>query len=125
MELQFIYNAKNNVASSIFDLAHKIISPETYQCNLCKITHSSFAENKKFKQLKEKFNITLWHIDDYEKKYNKEFSYPLIIIRDDEGSEQHRIETSTINMFQNFEELEEALNVPINSLPAIRKTYFR
>ncbi len=33
MEIQFIYNAKNGLANSIIDLAHKIISPDTYQCN--------------------------------------------------------------------------------------------
>ncbi|WP_337866838.1 hypothetical protein [Ignavibacterium sp.] len=71
MEIQFVYNAKGNVASSIFDLAHKIISPETYQCNLCKITHGAFTETKKFKELKQKYNITLWHIDEYEKKISK------------------------------------------------------
>ncbi len=69
--IQFIYNAKNGVVNSLFDLAHKLISPDTYECNLCKITHGTFTENKKFRELKEKNNITLWHIDDYESKYVK------------------------------------------------------
>jgi len=77
MEIQFIYNAKNGLANSIFDLAHKIISPDTYECNLCKITHGAFTENKKFKELKEKYNITLWHIDDYERNIRR-YLYPYI-----------------------------------------------
>ena len=46
MEIQFIYNAKSGLANSIFDLAHKLISPDTYECNLCKITHGAFTETK-------------------------------------------------------------------------------
>lgn len=106
MEIQFIYNAKNGLANSLFDLAHKIISPDTYECNLCKITHGAFKENKKFKDIKEKFNITLWHIDDYEKKYKKESSYPLIIFRDKNRNELKRIDTNTINQINSVDELE-------------------
>lgn len=111
MEIQFIYNAKNNVASSIFDLAHKIISPETYQCNLCKLTHGAFTESKKFKELKQKYNITLWHIDDYETNFKKEKSYPLIILRDEKGSEINRIDTETINNLNTVDELEELIEI--------------
>ncbi len=106
MEIQFIYNAKNGWANSIFDLAHKLISPDTYQCNLCKITNGAFSENKKFRELKEKFNITLWHIDEYELKYHRESAYPLIIIRDLSGNELSRIESHTINEINNVSELE-------------------
>ncbi|MFN7014886.1 MAG: hypothetical protein ACK4ON_11520 [Bacteroidia bacterium] len=74
LEMQFIYNAKNGVANSLFDLSQKIISPDTYECNLCKITHCAFTENKKFKELKENYNITLWYIDDFEKKFCKKTS---------------------------------------------------
>lgn len=109
MEIQFIYNAKSNVASSILDLAHKIISPETYQCNLCKITHGAFTESKKFKELKKKYNITLWHIDEYEAKYFKEDSYPLIILRNEFGKELNRIDTETLNNLKTVDELEELI----------------
>ncbi len=111
MELQFIYNTKNGWANSIIDLVQKNISPETYQCNLCKITHGTFTENKKFKEFKKKYNITLWHIGDYELKYNKELTYPLIIFRDVSGSELYRIESHTINEIKNVTELEKHIKI--------------
>ena len=111
MEIQFIYNANNGVANSLFDLAHKIISPDTYECNLCKITHGAFTENKKFKELKEKYNITLWHIDDYEEKFSKESSYPLIIMRDERGTEKNRIATEIINKINTVDMLEDLIEV--------------
>jgi len=111
MELQFIYNAKNGWANSIIDLVHKNISPETYQCNLCKITHGAFTENKKFKEFKKKYKITLWHIGDYELKYNRESAYPLIIFRDVSGNEVNRIESHTINEIKNVAELEKHIMI--------------
>ena len=111
MELQFIYNAKSDWFNSIFDLVHKNISPETYQCNLCKITHGAFTESKKFKELKIKYNITLWHTDDYELKYHKESAYPLIIFRDLSGNELYRIESHTINEIKNVTDLEKHIMI--------------
>lgn len=111
MEIQFIYNAKSGLANSIFDLAHKLISPDTYECNLCKITHGAFTETKKFKELKQKYNITLWHIDDYELKYEKESKYPLIIIRDEKQKEIGRIITEEINSSISIEELKVSINL--------------
>jgi hypothetical protein len=116
MEIQFIYNAKNGLANSIFDLAHKIISPDTYECILCKITHGAFTDNKKFKQLKEKYNITLWHIDDYETKYSKESKYPLIIIRDEKQKEIGRISTEEINSLTDVDEVEMILKFSTDKL---------
>ncbi len=113
MEIQFIYNAKNGFANSIFDLAHKIISPDTYECSLCKITHGAFTENKKFKELKEKYNITLWYNDDYEAKFPRESQYPIIIIRDNNKKQIGQIKTEEINSLNNIDELVLLLAVKI------------
>ncbi len=106
MEVQFIYNAKTGVVNSIIDVAHKLISPDTYECNLCKMTHDTFTENGKFKALKKKYNITLWHINEYEAKYKAEKNYPLIIIRDKNEKEINRIKTDKINNLNKVDDIE-------------------
>lgn len=106
MEIQFIYNAKSGAANSLFDLAHKIISPDTYECNLCKITHGAFSETIKYKELKQKYNITLWHIEYYEAQYEKENSYPLIIVQDEKKKEIGRVATEEINSLTDIDRLE-------------------
>jgi len=45
-EFLFVYNAESNVLSKYIDIAHKIISPSTYSCSLCSITHGNFYEKK-------------------------------------------------------------------------------
>ena len=45
-ELIFIYNAKSGFINELVDFAHKIISPNTYDCNLCAITYGTFTMEK-------------------------------------------------------------------------------
>ena len=42
-KLIFIYNAKRGFINEITDLAHKMISPETYPCDLYALTYDTFA----------------------------------------------------------------------------------
>jgi len=38
-ELVFVYNADSGFTAALFDSAHKLLSPQTYECNLCALTH--------------------------------------------------------------------------------------
>jgi len=35
----FVYNADNGFFNALNDMAHKVFSPETYQCSLCRFTY--------------------------------------------------------------------------------------
>lgn len=39
MKLIFVYNSDSTFASLIKDTAHKLASPTTYPCNLCRLTY--------------------------------------------------------------------------------------
>ena len=47
-ELIFVYNAKSGLFNELIDFAHKIISPETYDCNLFTITYGAFKMEKRW-----------------------------------------------------------------------------
>ena len=47
-ELIFIYNAKSGIVNEFLDFAHKIVSPSTYNCNLCAISYGNFTMKKKW-----------------------------------------------------------------------------
>jgi len=59
MKLIFVYNAKSGMLSSLINTAHKIISPNTYPCSLCKLTHANFSEKKIWKEFKERTAIEI------------------------------------------------------------------
>ncbi|PIQ78405.1 MAG: hypothetical protein COV79_05305 [Parcubacteria group bacterium CG11_big_fil_rev_8_21_14_0_20_41_14] len=46
--LLFVYNADGTFFASVTDYAHKIVSPETYQCNLCKLTYGNAGMKKEW-----------------------------------------------------------------------------
>jgi hypothetical protein len=53
MKLIFVYNAESGKLNTLFDIAHKIIKPETYQCSLCAITHDAIKEKKAWTEFKK------------------------------------------------------------------------
>lgn len=83
----FIYNAKSGKINSLLDIAHKLISPKTYQCKLCSITHNTFSENEQWKQFREttKLPLEFLHSDEFEVRYEPiETKYPVIVLEENE-----------------------------------------
>ena len=45
----FIYNANSGKLNGLLDSIHKTLSPNTYDCNLCKLTHGFAGPTKEWK----------------------------------------------------------------------------
>ena len=52
-KLIFVYNASNDAISISFDFIHKIVSPSTYQCSLCKTTYGNVSMHSKWREYTE------------------------------------------------------------------------
>lgn len=91
--LIFIYNANSGIRNKIFDSAHKILSPDTYACNLCDITYGVFSEKKVWKEFREKspLQMEFLHKDEfkslYASKFGYKFDYPVVLIGSEGGFE--------------------------------------
>ena len=108
-ELIFIYNAKSGLVNELIDFAHKIISPQTYNCNLCTITYGTFTMEKSWtnyiKSLPIKAVFTYKDIiSDYELKKAK---LPAVFIRNGEKLN----ELISANEINNINDLEDLINV--------------
>jgi hypothetical protein len=105
MDLIFVYNADSGRLSALFDAGHKIVSPETYKCNLCTLTHGSFTERKAWKTFRESadLNLTFLHRDEFEEQFESRFSYPIVLKR--EESLEVFISTDELNGMSSPEEL--------------------
>ena len=70
MKLIFVYNATSGKLNALFDIAHKVINPETYECSLCALTHGAFSEKKVWSKFKENTDIemTFLHKDEFERE---------------------------------------------------------
>ncbi|MFD2788956.1 GTPase [Arenibacter sp. H213] len=67
----FVYNAKSGLGNALLDGAHKILSPDSYSCSLCSITHGAFSENNRWKEFRESSGIKMefLHKDEFLRKY--------------------------------------------------------
>lgn len=93
----FVYNANTGLKNSIIDGIHKIVSPSTYSCNLCAITHGYFTQKSEMKRLLETLEqeVEFYYKDEWEKKYDRKDTYPVIL----------REENDLISIFITTEEL--------------------
>jgi hypothetical protein len=79
VELIFVYNASSDFFSRLNDFAHKIISPQTYSCNLCQLTfgnigmHMEWAEFIKELPYKVKFH--------YKDQWLNYHHFPVVLLK--------------------------------------------
>jgi hypothetical protein len=110
MKLIFVYNADSGLISGLFDIGHKIISPETYSCGLCKLTFDTLTEKQAWRAFRESspFEMEFLHRDEFEQKYNIKFDYPVILGKNTEI--EILLSKNEIDGFTNLDELIEAIN---------------
>jgi hypothetical protein len=69
--LLFVYNADSGIFNTVTDIAHKIFSPQSYECNLCAITYGNFTIRGEWKEFLETLDAELefLHRDEFMKKH--------------------------------------------------------
>ena len=85
--LVFVYNADSGVFSTLTDVVHKMLSPETYQCNLCALTHSTLGMRKEWKEFVERLDtaVEFLHADELKRQYGMaDTKLPAVFRRDGE-----------------------------------------
>jgi hypothetical protein len=70
-ELIFVYNADSGLFNGLADAAHKIFSPDTYSCQLCKVTYGWFTERGTWRDFIEQLDATcrFLHRDEFRAAY--------------------------------------------------------
>lgn len=105
--LLFVYNAKSGKINTLFDIGNKLISPESYSCNLCALTHSTFSEHKMWGDFKENVDLGMefYHKDEFEKWYPQaNYSYPVVLRKSKRGLIPF-LSTEKINNIEGVENL--------------------
>ena len=77
----FVYNADSGMLNAVFDFAHKILSPSTYNCRLCQLTYGTFSEKQVWKEFRDNTaeELLFLHRDEYERQFEKRIEYPVIL----------------------------------------------
>ena len=116
-ELIFIYNAKSGLVNEFLDFAHKIVSPSTYNCNLCAISYGNFLMKKKWSNYISSLPVksTFTYKDKVSEYGYDNIELPSIIFRNDSRSGVI-ISNDKINNLKNIEQLIELLNEKLKDL---------
>lgn len=104
----FVYNADSGFAAALFDSAHKLISPQTYACNLCALTHGLIGPKKEWtnflKSLPEQ--PMFLHRDEFKEKYPEQANVSLPAIFQIEGTQLTLLaDGSVLNQVRTLAEL--------------------
>jgi hypothetical protein len=81
MNLLFVYNANSGALNSILDIGHKLLSPSTYQCHLCALTHHALYEKREWSRFKHEttHRVVFLHKDEFESQYPaQKAEYPVV-----------------------------------------------
>ena len=121
MQLLFVYNARSGKLNALFDSVHKIMSPSTYSCRLCTLTHGVFQERSLWKDFRENSGIEMlfFHRDEFLQKYGEvleaKFSYPVILRKTEERLEVFMTKEE-LNALSSETELIKRINARIKTL---------
>jgi len=89
MELIFVYNANSGKWNGYMDIMHKILSPKTYPCSLCDITHGVFKVHEEWTEFKKTLDIplTFLHKDEWLAQYGLKEKLPAIFLKNGDNIE--------------------------------------
>lgn len=105
--LVFVYNADSGLFNTLTDIAHKMFLPDTYSCNLCKITHNNFNIKRKWKDFTEHFDVDFefLHRDEFLSQYAMQDALlPCIFIKENNALSEW-ISADDINNCKSVEQL--------------------
>jgi len=116
--LIFVYNADSGVFNLLSDVAHKIFSPQTYNCNLCAITHGNFGIKNEWREYLKTLPVPFefLHADEFKSEYKIENAkLPAIFKKETDGIEKF-IDADAINDCRNIDELKNIINVKLKQI---------
>ncbi|MBU2929091.1 GTPase [Winogradskyella psychrotolerans] len=116
MKLLFVYNANSGQLNSLFDAGHKLISPSTYKCSLCALTHHTFSKKRLWKkfEIDSQVELAFYHKDEFETMFpNLDMRYPTIL-KYDEHHFSEVFGAEVLNEISNVEDLIERLKLQLS-----------
>jgi len=118
MKLIFVYNSDGTVASLIKDTAHKLVSPETYPCNLCRLIYPLASMKGEWRKFIESspHEVVFLHRDEFHEQYPDQKNVQLpAVFRVDPSVIQILISHNEINKAKNLSELIEVVKQSLSN----------
>ncbi len=118
MNILFVYNADAGVFNAISDSIHKVMSPDTYECQLCKITYGMTSMQKEWRQFLDGLvaKKTFLHRNEFQKQYPDIPSNLPAIFTEEAGQLYPFLNADEINQCEDLDALIEAVSTRIAAM---------
>ncbi|SFD66003.1 hypothetical protein SAMN05660831_02036 [Thiohalospira halophila DSM 15071] len=83
--LVFVYNADSGLFNTVADIGHKLFSPQTYQCDLCRITYGLFSVREEWQAFVQGLPLAaeFLHRDQFREQYGEPpVGLPAVFVRE-------------------------------------------
>lgn len=115
--LVFVYNADSGLFNLATDIAHKILSPSTYNCNLCQLAYGVFSVKKEWVAFLEHapFEAEFLHRDEFQQQYPEiDATWPAVFMVRESGLTQV-LDAAAISACGSLDELKALILEAANS----------
>jgi len=116
--LVFVYNADSGFTNTLLDIGHKIVSPQTYSCNLCAITHSTFSMRGEWKRFVDELGLPVEfvHRDELVERYGMSgVALPAVFLKTD-GKLQEWIGRNEIDRCRSLDDLQHLVQARLQAV---------
>lgn len=107
-ELIFVYNADSGLFNALADAAHKAFSPQTYACNLCRVTYGLLREKRAWRDFVASLGCqtTFLHRDELARRFpGLKIDLPAVVSVGDAGVPSVCVDATTLNRCRTIEQL--------------------
>lgn len=109
--LLFVYNADSGWFNTVADIGHKLLSPQTYACDLCALTHGYFSEHKAWRAIVDALPLPceFLHRDEFRARYPQLISeLPAVFVIED-AVPKPCLDATALAQCASLEDLQQAL----------------
>ena len=109
--LMFVYNADSGLFNTVSDIAHKILAPDSYSCQLCALTHGHFQVRAEWVEFLKSLDADceFLHRDELRDRHGMgDMELPAVLRRNGENLEPW-IDAGTLRGCATLEELKQLI----------------
>jgi len=116
----FVYNADSGLFNLVSDMAHKLISPDTYDCQLCMLTHGHLGMRDQWRDYLDSLDAELefLHRNEFIKKYPQTAVELPALFLSRAGEVELLVSSETIKHCATMDNLIEKVNQAIEAVPS-------
>ncbi len=117
--LVFVYAADSGRWNALLDLAHKTLRPESYECNLCKLTYGPLGMKKEWKRFLDQLPLRtdFLHRDEFARRApDLAVALPALLLEEG-GTRRVLLDGAAIAACPDLPTLEAAVRAALDGVP--------